>query len=377
MTAGLWRALLDGAGAVAAELRQDGDAGSGTVSGEGLEHAGLLLAQALRWHLEGNDPSRPRFIQINDTPEIADNLFAAISPDGVYRLRGAVASLLDFNVSVHEGWNFRGRPRVWGDLGRQELAVDSDGRFELLLGGPPRPGNWLALPAEAAFVHVREYYYDLDRHSPGTFEIERLDAPAGPRPPPDAAAAARQLEEALSWVADYIAFHRQVFERRHRLAPNSITMPARQPAGNRHIWYGFGKFELGSDEALLLEFDVPQARLWSVQWLTGPWYESAGLFDRLTGLFGSEAWVGRDGRVRIVLAGRDPGLRNWLDTSGYGRGLFVTRWIWCEESPVPTARLVRLNELDRHVPPDEPRIDPAERELQLARRRAHFSRRRR
>jgi hypothetical protein len=349
----------------------------GASAGQGYEHAGQLLAQALRWHIEGNDPDRPRFIQINDTPEVADNLFAAIRSDGVYRLRGKIGSLFDVNISIHEGWNFRGRPKVWGDLGRQDLNVDADGRFELILGGGERPGDWVALPPDAAFLHVREYYYDLDRHVPGIFEIERLDRPVTPRPRPSVPEASAQFSEALAWVADYVAFHRHVFEHRHKLVANEVKPPSPQPAGNRHIWYGFGKFAFGPDEALLLEFDEPKARMWSVQWLSSPWYESAGPFDRLTGLFGSEAFVGADGRVRIVLAGQDPGVRNWLDTSGFDEGFFLTRWIWCEEGPEPTTRVVALGELDRHLPADEPRLGPAERQAQLRRRQAHFSRRRR
>ena len=344
---------------------------------DGFRQLGHLLSGSLAWHLGGHDPNRPRFVQMNDTPEIADNLFAAIHGDGIYRVSGAIASLFDINISIHEGWNFRGKPRVWGDLGRSDLDVDADGRFELILGGDRRPANWLELPPEAAFVHVREYYYDLDRDAPGCFEIERLDAPITTPPRADGADVAAQLQEAAAWVDDYVRFHRQVFERRHRVTPNSLTTPARQPAGNRHIWYGFGKFALRPNEALLLEFAEPGARMWSVQWLTSPWYETADLLDRLTGLFGSAAHVGRDGKVRIVFAASDPGVPNWLDTSGYQEGIFVTRWIWCEEGPEPHLKVVPLADLAAALPADEPRLRPEARQAQLARRRAHFLRRRR
>ena len=372
-----WEAFCDALAAVG-QLTPGRGFPTDTLSlGDGFSHLGQLLSASLAWHLGGNDPDRPRFVQINDTPEVADNLFAAIRGDAVYRLRGSIPWLFEINISVHEGWNFRGKPRVWGDLGRADLDIDANGNFDLVLGGEPRSGNWLALPPEAAFLHIREYYYDFERDRPGSFEIERLDAPTVAAQRESADQVGAQLQEAVAWVDDYVRFHHQVFERRHRVAPNSVTAPARQPAGNRHIWYGFGKFKLESDEALLLEFAAPSARMWSVQWLTSPWYETAGLIDRLTGLVGSEAQVGSDGIVRIVFAASDPGVRNWLDIDGYREGFFVTRWIWCEQGPEPSVKVVPLAELDTHLPADEPRLNAEERPRQIARRRAHFLRRRR
>ena len=46
---------------------------------DGHAQLGTLLEIALRWHLRGADPDFPRFIEINDTPELADNLFAAVT----------------------------------------------------------------------------------------------------------------------------------------------------------------------------------------------------------------------------------------------------------------------------------------------------------
>ena len=153
--------------------------------------------------------------------------------------------------------------------------------------------------------------------------------------------------------------------------------PATHPGGNSHIWYGFGRFALEANQALILEFDEPNARLWSVQWLLDPWYENPDLLNRFTGVVGAEAHVDGDGRVRVVFAGRDPGVPNWLDVSGYTRGLFVTRWIWCADGPATRLSVTSLDALRDHLPADTPVVTGDERAAQLQRRRTHLVHRRR
>jgi hypothetical protein len=134
---------------------------------------------------------------------------------------------------------------------------------------------------------------------------------------------------------------------------------------------------LRDDEALIMEFARPAARLWSVQWLTEPWYESADLLTRLTGIIGAEAHIDADDRVRIVFSGRDPGIHNWLDVGGYAYGLFMTRWIWCEAGPDTSLKVVPFADLRKHLPAETPKITEQDRKLQISRRRTHFVHRRR
>jgi hypothetical protein len=261
----------------------------------------------------------------------------------------------------------------------KDLTVGPDGTVEIHLGGEPRPGAWLPLPADAEFIQLREYHADYDSHRPGLWDIVRLDAEAGPAPrerPQDIAA---RFDGALQWAERYGGFHRASVRsgRTFPDTPNALRPPAPHKGGNSHIWYGFGRFELQPREALVLEFEEPAARLWSVQWLLDPWYENPDLLHRLTGVTGAEAHVNGDGRVRIVFAGEDPGVANWLDVSGYPRGLFVTRWIWCAEGPETQLSVTPLDRLRDRLPADTPVINPEQRAQQIARRRTHFVHRRR
>jgi hypothetical protein len=340
---------------------------------EAFHHLGALLEQALHWHLHA-DPDFPRFISLNDTFEFADNRFAPVRAGQTYRLTGAIASLFDLNISLHEGWAFAGGPRVWGDIGLADLEVAEDGTFELLIGPEPQPGNWLRLPDEATMLHIREYFEDWDLHRPGAFEIVRLGSEG--RAPVRMAAddLARRFQAAIAYVRGYTPTHKRMIDRLRERPANGAITPTRQGFGNSNIAYGFGRFELGPKECLVLEFPAPNARLWGVQWLTSPWYENPDLLNRFTSVGGRQAFINADGTVRIVLSASDPGAPNWLDIAGYAEGVIASRWIWTSgDGPAIAARVVAVEEVRSALPADTPIVDAAARAALQARRRAHFA----
>lgn len=239
------------------------------------------------------------------------------------------------------------------------------------------PANWMPLTPNAEFIQIREYHRDFASHRAGLFDIQRLDAPPVAPPPSGPAEIADKLEKTLAWAQKYGPFHRASQQFIFPKNANALNPPKPMKGGNSHIWYGFGRFALSPEEAMVLSFDKPEARLWSVQWLLDPWYENPDLLGRLTGIVGNEAEVTSDGRVRIVFAAQDPGVRNWLDVSGYPRGLFVTRWIWCEQGPPTGIEVVPFADLRDHLPADTAPFTPEQRAEQRARRRTHFVHRRR
>ena len=344
---------------------------------EGSRHLAELLEQALHWNLS-TDPDFPRFVSLNDTFELADNRLAPVRGGATYRLTGDVSTLFDVNISLHEGWPFLGETGVWGDIGLDDLDVDPDGRFELVVGPEPRDGNWLELPPEATMLHVREYFADWDLHRPGTFEIVRLGSEGQAPRRRDDDDLARRLREVLRYVRGYTPSHLRMINALRAEPANVVQPPSRQRGGNRNIAYAFGRFDLDPEEALVLEFAEPDARLWGVQWLTIPWYENPDLANRFTSVVGHDAFVNADGRVRIVVSAADPGVPNWLDVGGYSQGVIAARWIWgTDDGPAMVPSVVKSIGVRDAVPPDTPVVDAAARAAMQARRRSHFARRRR
>jgi hypothetical protein len=69
-----------------------------------------------------------------------------------------------------------------------------------------------------------------------------------------------------------------------------------------------------------------------------------------------------------VIAHRDPGVPNWLDTTGHVDGSLAVRFLLAEGVAKPTLRAVPFASLREHLPPTRS-VSSAERAATLLRRR--------
>ena len=99
------------------------------------------------------------------------------------------------------------------------------------------------------------------------------------------------------------------------------------------------------------------------------WWESLDYAYRHTSLNGFQAHLDPDGRFRAVVAHRDPGVANWLDTCGHARGPMLFRWIVADHAPEPTCTVVPFAEVHQHLPEGTRTVSPAERQAIIATRR--------
>ena len=96
--------------------------------------------------------------------------------------------------------------------------------------------------------------------------------------------------------------------------------------GDPHIRYFHGYFELGAEQALSIEFVPPRCDYWNFQ-LNNHWMESLDFRHHRVDLNHHGAVREPDGSVRLVVAPRDPGHPNWLDTAGHARGTMCLRYV--------------------------------------------------
>ena len=82
-------------------------------------------------------------------------------------------------------------------------------------------------------------------------------------------------------------------------------------------------WELGPDDVLIVEFDAHDG-LWMLTNM-GVFFNSMDYLYRPVSYTPSRTAVDADGRIRLVMAHRDPGVHNWLDTQGFERGNLTYR----------------------------------------------------
>jgi hypothetical protein len=156
------------------------------------------------------------------------------------------------------------------------------------------------------------------------------------------------------------------------MPPNSLVFHEPGPSGARAGLsgqaYGMGNFRCGSDEAVLVSFPVPRCRHWSVS-LASYYFESLDYASHQSSLNGAQAEVDPDGVFRGVIAHRDPGVPNWLDTTGHTEGTLAVRFLLAEGAAKPELRVVPFAEVREHLPTGTRTVSPTERGETLRRRR--------
>lgn len=307
---------------------------------EGYRFVTHLLRGACELFLEDGDARRPRFVRpigpsqkwFADNPDtVYDN--APIHGGGEYVVSASACNADLITVCVHAGGRGGGANRVATSL--TEVARADDGSLTITLGGARVPGNWLALPADATSVQVRQYFLDRSRAHPAVLSIRAADDP-GSAPPLDAARLRRRLHAVGSFVrraATATTAHADEIAR----SPNQLRQETTDSAapffpapGTDYIdaWY-----RIDEAQALVVTGRPPtDARYWSVL-LMNRWMQSLDERAGRTSINGREMALEPDGSFRVVVAHRDPGARNWLDASGHAQGYLLVRWVGASSAP--------------------------------------------
>ena len=379
---GAWRLLLAALAKAGDFLHSDAVPPGGEADAEGYRHLMVLLALGIDEALRTADPYDP-VIQ----PGNVDNVlkWGMDCPDAFYS-GAAVRSDASYRI-----WGHRGSARFLafqvmagisniGDVVADDLALADDGTFELFLT-PERPAdpaaNWLPLGEGASSLVIRQFFYDWNTEERATLHIECLDAPPhhdGPGPSREEATA-RQLVALGTFVGDSVRFWWDIEQMGRQQGLNAFRPPVvRSDIGgatdNVTVW---GSWELADDEAMIVEVTPSPALYWSVS-IGNQWWETIDYAAHQSSLNGHQAALD-DGDVRAVVAHRDPGVANWIDTGGQRRGAAIVRWVRAESAPVPTTTVVKFDDLDTVLPASTPRVTAEQRAAAMAARRAGVNKR--
>ncbi len=252
-----------------------------------------------------------------------------------------------------------------------DLDVDADGRFEAILSADEHQGNWLRLAGNHPTLTVRNFFYDWDTEVPASLRIERI----GDEVVPEArsvdldASVAQQLYALGDFVYDNLKFFLDfgAMPPANGFIPPMDMTEMGAAAENRPV---IGRFELEPDEALILEVQPPEGVYWSIS-LGNPWLETIHYGRHQSSLNGHQAVIDSDGIFRAVLSATDPGVANWLDTAGHSNGAMLLRCVRTQTAPVPSSRVVQVDDVVAALPAGTTMTAPDERAHVIeARRRA-------
>jgi hypothetical protein len=134
------------------------------------------------------------------------------------------------------------------------------------------------------------------------------------------------------------------FQKHSNALPQFDPAVSNAAGGDPNIAYYHSHWQLGSDEALVIDVVPPRCEYWNFQ-LNNYWMES--LEYRFFRVHTNKhlAAANPDGSVRIVVAHSDPGHPNWIQTVGHTSGTMCFRWVRADAHPVPRTRVVRLGDV--------------------------------
>lgn len=379
-----WEMLLD-------HLRPLGDSMRARIP-ERLRSDRQIMAESMRLLLSGlsrassdalvGSREHPMFVpELNIAQNIfqpnADTIYksALIGKGGSYLLRGdrgTVRMVILAQMGPDTLRTGQHHPLL-GQIDFDDLNLGDDGSFEFLLS-PERPegfdGDWYPLHPQCEKLMVRVVSCDWGVEREPRFGITRLDiSGAKGRLSTDTLQAAFEEMPSIAKVCA-LAFPPHVQQLRDDDYVNRLKVfDVSQMSGLKGQFYYEGAYDLGDDEALITEVRVPEScRYWSII-LTNDLYETTDWYNNQSSLNDVQAIVDPDGIFRVVISASDPGVHNWLDTSGYPSGAVQGRWFEASEKPMPTIRKVKTADVLSHLPLTSRRVDPQQRVEALRNRR--------
>jgi len=318
---------------------------------EGVRYLARLVENGIAAQLGSASARHPAF-------RLVSNGFGMDNPDNHY-LGSPIDARYDYRITGTRGrlsylsfaaqnQNYANASTITGGAGHlhgDELELEPDGSFAITASRTERPGNWLRLADDSGLILVRQTRADPRVENWVDVDIERLDHHDPPPPLEPERIADRVVRVALyaggaaAWFVDWV---RPWLDR-----PNTFAFadPEEQQlvGGDPSIVAQSAYWAFGPDEALLVEITPPRCAYWNIQ-LANVWAECLDT-RRPVWRNNTSVVIDDDGVVRVVIAHRDPGHPNWLDTAGHRHGTAHVRYVLAESHPPVRTRVVPISEV--------------------------------
>lgn len=353
-----WEEFCDTLKAAGASLTFPGTPHDPFNQAEGYRYLSRLTRAGLEAFVEHADPNAPFLHRVaHETVKLGadnpDNYYqtACISGEYEYLISGTrnTVHYLGFGTQMGNYGQGGGMPPS-GYLEASEIEINDDGTFEIIVSCKKQDKNWLPMKPESGCLIVRQTFLDRETEVPADLIIERIGGPNEP-----AHVTPQAIDEGLKSASTLVAGASLLFAKWARdFKAHSNELPLFSPevsnaaGGDPNIIYYHSHWALGPDEVLVIDAMPPECEHWNFQ-LNNYWMESLDYRHFIIHTNKHLASYRPDGSVRIVVAHKDPGVPNWINTVGHESGTMCFRWIRAKEHPQPQTRVVKYLDIKNLV----------------------------
>jgi hypothetical protein len=325
---------------------------------EGVRYLTRLTRVSLEAFVEYADPSFPIFKRmVHETVKMGadnpDNYYfnAQISGAFEYKITGKrnTAHYIGF-FTQNGNYGTTGGLSPCGALEGKDLILEADGSFEIILSKEKKGENWLKLEDETGMVMVRQTFLNRFEEVPAEITIENSNGKKSPD-----SITPKLIDEGLKMAAMFVAGAPILFTRWAKgFKKHANTLPQFDPkvsnaaGGDANIIYYHSYWNLKEDEALVISVKPPACDSWNFQ-LNNYWMESLDYRYHTICISKGTAEYEADGSIKIIVAHKNPGLKNWLNTCDHLEGTMCWRWYRLEKEGTeiqPTCEVVKWDSLN-------------------------------
>ncbi len=352
------------------------------AAAEGYRSLLFNLAGAIELSLQ--DPDFPRFSRMPDLGSKSgldnpDNEYKMALIDGTqsYKITGQLTSgrrIYLQSVYGQPGVGEAGPGTFAGTVTWEDISFDKTGNFTVHVSpdAPETGKSWLKTDKGVETILLR--YTDKSWNgeiNQDWVTIERLcDNCPNAAEPLSAQGMTQILGKTSQSLHDRTASWTGIANQIWSIFPaNKMSAPRQTPNGLTGQYSAFGKFDLQTDEALILTVPASNADYQSIQ-LGNRWFHSLDYKHRQSSLTREQSRMDPGKIMTFVISQQDPEVWNWLDPGGLEKGLIMMRWQGLAESPPSkfTVRKVKFVNLRAELPQTVDNISAVERKNQIANR---------
>ena len=323
---------------------------------EGYRYLSRIARAGLMAFIEHADAKAPVLHRVvNETTKLGadnpDNFYqtAALNGNYEYKISGRRNTVAYLSSARNPAIMARGGLPPTGHIESDQIEMDEDGCFELVLSRHLQDRNWLPMTPETGTLVVRQTFLDRETETPAELHIERINCPGTERRP--SPLTAKQFDEGLKKVGALVAGAPLLFAKWARnFQKHSNELPLFDPqvslaaGGDPNITYYHSHWAIAEGEALLIEVTPPECEYWNFQ-LNNYWMESLDYRHHRIHTNKHLAHYEDDNSVRLIVAHENPGQPNWIETAGHTSGTMCFRWVRANENPQPRTRLAKISSL--------------------------------